>query len=132
LSETFCQICRHPTPGHEPSCPVGTGEPVRGLEQIPQALFSCQEQIQGQAGQLGSGLQAMQAMPCPICGGINGRHVWAGAGMCPGVSMLTSGSDDRDRLLAELKTLVQVNKRLTRELLECRMELEALKARALV
>jgi len=26
-----CQICLHEVPGHEPNCPVGTGEPVRGV-----------------------------------------------------------------------------------------------------
>lgn len=31
MSETFCGVCRHPTPGHEPGCPVQTGEPQRGL-----------------------------------------------------------------------------------------------------
>ena len=31
MSETFCQICRHPVPGHEPECPVFTGEPQRSV-----------------------------------------------------------------------------------------------------
>jgi hypothetical protein len=31
MSETFCQICRHPVPGHEPGCPVFTGEPQLGV-----------------------------------------------------------------------------------------------------
>lgn len=24
---SFCQVCRHESPGHEPNCPVLTGEP---------------------------------------------------------------------------------------------------------
>lgn len=32
MSETFCQICRHETPGHVPGCPVLSGEPQRGWE----------------------------------------------------------------------------------------------------
>src|SRR5690349_9104790 len=28
--EMFCQVCRHPAPGHEPNCPVLTGEPQGG------------------------------------------------------------------------------------------------------
>jgi hypothetical protein len=31
MSETFCGVCRHPTPGHEANCPVLTGEPQRGV-----------------------------------------------------------------------------------------------------
>jgi membrane protein implicated in regulation of membrane protease activity len=34
-TETFCQICRHPTPDHEPDCPVLTGESQRGIGQEP-------------------------------------------------------------------------------------------------
>jgi hypothetical protein len=30
---SFCQICRHEVPGHEPNCPVFTQEPVQGVEQ---------------------------------------------------------------------------------------------------
>jgi len=35
-----CQICLHPVPGHEPGCPVGSGQPVSGLVSmpLPQAL----------------------------------------------------------------------------------------------
>jgi hypothetical protein len=29
---SFCQICRHEVPGHEPNCPVLTGEPQRGVQ----------------------------------------------------------------------------------------------------
>lgn len=29
--ERMCGICRHPMPGHEPGCPVETGEPQRGV-----------------------------------------------------------------------------------------------------
>lgn len=90
MSETFCQICRHPTPGHEPGCPVLTGEPQRGAPGIPQELYSDQQQIQGQAGQMGSGINPQDMQPysvvCPHCGGLNGVHAWAGSGQCPGIS----------------------------------------------
>ena len=36
---TFCQICRHEIPGHEPNCPVFTGEPVRGQEPVHTVRF---------------------------------------------------------------------------------------------
>jgi len=58
MSETFCQICRHPTPGHEPGCPVGTGEPVRGVNVWPFGINPQdfpQGQVQGQLGQMGGG-----------------------------------------------------------------------------
>lgn len=29
--QTFCAVCRHQTPGHEPWCPVLTGEPQMGM-----------------------------------------------------------------------------------------------------
>ena len=29
-NQTFCQICRHPSPEHEKNCPVLTGEPQAG------------------------------------------------------------------------------------------------------
>lgn len=27
---SFCGVCRHPFPGHEPNCPVASGAPVKG------------------------------------------------------------------------------------------------------
>ena len=61
---TFCQICRHPSnepPGHEPGCPVLTGEPVRGSTHWSQFGINQQDmqplnqiqQAQGQMGQAG-------------------------------------------------------------------------------
>lgn len=86
--ETFCQICRHPSddpPGHEPDCPVYTGEPQRGVNvwpgQAEMQAASQQEQVQGQMGQMGN-----VAHQCPFCGLFGGEHQWAGSGQCPGVS----------------------------------------------
>ena len=66
---TFCQICRHETPGHEEGCPVLTGDPQRltgdpqrgweypyginpqDMQPYPNPLNQMQQaQVQGQMG----------------------------------------------------------------------------------
>jgi hypothetical protein len=34
MNETFCQICWHPSPGHQPDCPIFTGEAQRGWQEL--------------------------------------------------------------------------------------------------
>jgi ribonuclease I len=70
---------------------------------------------------------SLEAMPCPFCGGV-GRHVWAGSAGCPGASQEDYWEDARGKLLQELKIQKEVNRRLARELLDLRLELEQLKA----
>jgi hypothetical protein len=48
--QTFCQICRHPSPGHEPNCPVLIQD-VAAAEQ--------QQMLQNQLGQSAMGFGAL-------------------------------------------------------------------------
>lgn len=140
---TFCGVCRHQTnlgTGHEPDCPVLTGEPVRGINGIPQ------DQVGAQLQQQQNGMMGSFSTQCPFCGGLNGMHYWACGTPCPGANPpvnpwpgqgripLEDGyevaqiyKEARGRLLEELKAQVEVNRRLTQELLEVRLELAQLK-----
>ena len=52
-----CQICLHEAPGHEPNCPVATGEPQVGVSQQPslQSQGVLYDQVQAQAYEMGRG-----------------------------------------------------------------------------
>jgi len=71
---TFCQICRHPSdepPGHEPGCPVLTGEPVRGydafgpIEINQQDLSPLNQMQQAQGGMMAAGAAYEPEHPFP-------------------------------------------------------------------
>jgi hypothetical protein len=111
---SFCQICRHPVPGHEMDCPVKTGEAQRGYQwpyginpQDMQPLNQIQQQLQGQMGSVGA-----LSVVCRHCGGLNGMHQWAGEGPCPGASENWSqyvnnplGGYSNTQILSELASL---------------------------
>jgi hypothetical protein len=148
-AQTFCGVCRHPTPGHEPNCPVYTGEPVSGAINVwpSQQIAALQQQ---QNGLMGGGTGDSFSIQCPYCGGLNGMHSWAGSGGCPGTRIplgetyealerrnkipLEDGYEvakiyqqARERLLEELKAQVEVNRLLCRDLLEARLKLAEFK-----
>jgi hypothetical protein len=154
-TETFCGVCRHPTPGHEPNCPVYTGEPVSGaiygigaLAAQQEAAIEQENALRAMMGSKGTG-DSFRTQ-CPYCGGINGMHSWAGSGGCPGTrvplgqtyeGMIRQGKipledgyevakiyqQARERLLEELKAQVEVNRLLCRDLLEARLKLAEFK-----
>jgi hypothetical protein len=51
---TFCQICRKPSPQHDPDCPVKTGRPVTSLQSqmADGSIFQQQNGMLGQMGQI--------------------------------------------------------------------------------
>jgi hypothetical protein len=59
-NQSFCQVCRHPTPGHEKWCPVLTGEPQAGDSVTSEfwRQFFQNQGVQNQATQLGEGTLA--------------------------------------------------------------------------
>lgn len=89
---------------------------------------------------------------CPYCGGINGNHIWAGS-ECPGARQPQGRTylqgpatnvwpmpvqqdgyevakiyqEARERLLEELKAQVEVNRLLTRDLIDARLKLAQFK-----
>jgi hypothetical protein len=70
---SFCQICRHESPGHEPNCPVLTGAVVRG------ALEQWAIQVSGNQGVQGL-MQAAWHPPCETreqCFKLLGEHVYS-------------------------------------------------------
>jgi hypothetical protein len=40
---SFCQVCRHEVPGHEPNCPILTGEPQMGM--LSQSAHAAQDTL---------------------------------------------------------------------------------------
>jgi hypothetical protein len=87
----------------------GTGEPVRGSEVSP-GLYA--------TGALGQLKQA---------GGL-GQPIQEDPDMEEGYEVAAIYREARDKILAELKVQVEVNRRLARDLMEARLELARLKA----
>jgi hypothetical protein len=91
---TFCQICRHPTdqpPGHEPGCPVLTGEPVRGSTHW---------------SEFGSGINQQDMQPLNQIQQAQGGMMAAGAAYEPEHPFPGSAADERNQtLLAEIERL---------------------------
>jgi hypothetical protein len=126
--KTFCGVCRHPSPGHEPGCPVETGEPVRGVNVWPFGInpqdMQPMGQVQGQAGQMGGG----PGLACPFCGGYGGQHQWAGSGTCPGASThLSAYGQDGPPFQGELTIIWKTEKEeLIRRIAECERRVDGL------
>jgi hypothetical protein len=154
--KTFCQICRHPSDegeGHYKNCPVYTGETIASNPAIHQELFLDQNQLAQQMAQGGlasyGGLASkndnLYTGQCPYCGGRDGMHYWAGTGQCPATwnqtTMIRQGQiptqdgyevakiyrEARERILEELKIQVEVNRRMAREIIDLRLEIQNLK-----
>jgi signal transduction histidine kinase len=111
MSETFCQICRHPSPGHEAGCPVLTGEAVRGFAGIGPQDMQPLNQIQQAQGTLG-GLGGTIYPACPQTS--QERPLRTATG--------TLDQDLEARLTKELRMQVAVNSRLSRELIELQLK----------
>lgn len=144
---TFCAICRHPTgegDGHFKNCPVYTGEPVRGVLQSDQQGFQegtifpgypLPMQINPQSLQPYHPQQTLEGwqLPqhggviCPYCGGMNGVHVWAGEGGCPATRQHHPSYQEGAGYIAELKSLTESNRRLSKELMDALAEVARLK-----
>lgn len=55
MNEKFCGVCRHPFPGHHPTCPIVTQEPQIGnpdAEQMAQGMQQLQGNLMAQMGDL--------------------------------------------------------------------------------
>lgn len=142
-TDTFCAICRHPTgegDGHFKNCPVYTGEPVRGVYQSQQAGIRPYPGVNPQdlqpfyPGAQMAGLCAPAQGPahtggviCPYCGGMNGVHMWAGEGGCPATRKHHPSYQEGSEYIAELKSLTESNRRLSKELMEALLEVARLK-----
>jgi hypothetical protein len=56
--QSFCQICRHDSPGHEKNCPVLTGEPQTGSDLPAEFWQQIPQGPQNQLMQVGEGTLA--------------------------------------------------------------------------
>jgi hypothetical protein len=122
----FCQVCRHPVGEdgeaiHQSWCPVLTGAAVPDLSRDLRGLGTI---FQGYPPPQGVNPQDLQPMPRNMMGSLSFVSEDA-----YGYEVAKIYREARDRILEELKMQVEVNRQLSRELIDLRLEVDRLKAK---
>jgi hypothetical protein len=151
----FCQVCRHNAPAHESWCPVLTGVAVPDLSRdlggtifqgYPQAMGVNPQDLQPKPSQqehqpmypnprnpapmYPNSLQQMAGLAAPAQGPPWPRNMLGALSFVQedGYEVAKIYRESRDRILQELKMQVEVNRQLSRELIDLRLEVDRLKA----